>query len=74
MPKDRRALQQFQRRRELLLERRLPVDHLLRDAGQRGHSSGNPPQRVDELLLLPDDLPAFDTGNAQLDDPVSEVD
>ena len=49
----------------MLDECRLAFDHLLRDAGEYGDARADVTVGVDELLILGDDFPAFDTHDAQ---------
>jgi len=67
------APHKFQHPRELVLEGGLALDHRLTDAGQCGDAGTNAALGVEQLLVLRDDPPAFDAGDADLDHAVTEV-
>jgi hypothetical protein len=68
-----RALEELEGGGELLGKRRLAVDHLLGDAGERGHAGADATLRVDELGVFGDFLAPFDAHDSQLDHAVTEL-
>jgi hypothetical protein len=54
------------------IKRRCRIDHLLRDAGELNDALRDSAKRIDELLIVVDDLPAFEYSDADFGDAVVE--